>query len=718
MCKAVLSDKVELMKTQKGIATIAAVATVIFIVVTVGRHTVNRTTAADAPQLNPDSVFAMPQIQGTVAALRLEFALLFRQKKYQQAKRRCSALVRLLPEDPVSHYNLGCAFARLDRPDEAMASLTDAVKFGFRDPQHLQKDVDLLPLQDRADWDELLKATEEPFERTPTKVTIKPAVIAGGIATVGESNSMWDPRSRHIRSFFSGSSSNVTDLEITKRSDAASRLLIEWQKGDTAAGHVGVLYDNHDRDHSNFAWKSYPQLTRIEYSKNARQFNLDTGAQRLFFFNGIVFGNSSTAITDPSYWRSQARLMYSDPHAAATLATQYFGNHIYMYPEHRDYDSGTNGDGGFGDVFPANTPYVIISQGSSGSDRVFMDAVAATLAAFRTETRRLLAQKSALMPCVQMIFRTCNSQVETVDDYLRGIAHPPVFQGDQVNKVEMVKMAHDMLPEDLPPVAVIEVVDEDRFEVGRDYFEARPRESLFTTPGAVARVCRAVRQTRRMTVSAKKSLDLNQKPLTWHWVVLQGDPSLVEIEPQDESRSEARILVRHHQRRSIRQDSPMQSSRVDIGVFVHNGTYYSAPAMISFYWPENEVRQYREDGRVLSVEYKTMDRGGLYADPMLVTGRNWTDEYHYDEEQRLVGWDRIRGEQRQSFTTDGYLVTKKDDLGRPLEAINVRYVAEKKRAHPPVLRQYPGSLTFAWEYASDEDRVGTWTEVSAIDVSK
>jgi len=361
---------------------------------------------------------------------------------------------------------------------------------------------------------------------------------------------------------------------------------------------------------------------------------------------------------------------------------------------------------------------VIISQGSSSSDRVFMDAIAATLAAFRVETRRALMQKSALMPCVQMIFRSCNSQVQTADDYLKGVAHPPVFQGRQVNKMKMVRMAHDMLSDDLPPVALIEVLNEDNFEVGRDYFDVGPRESVFTTPAAVARACRAVDQTRRMTVSAKRSLDLNQKQLTWHWVVLQGDPSLIEIEPQDDEQTEAAILVRHHKRRSIREDSSMQSSRVDIGVFVHNGTYYSAPAVISFYWPENEIRRYDEEGRILSVDYKTMDAGGLYADPMLVTGRNWTDQYNYDDENRLVGWDRIRGEDRQSFTRDGYLVTKKDKLGRPVEAINVQYVAEKKRNKPPILQERPGTSTFTWEYSSDDDRLGTLTGRSVTDESK
>ena len=707
------------MTITKNIATLTAIAIVCGTVLFVGRHTSSRTLAVDAPPLDMDSVFAKPRIQEIVDRLRREITVLFQQGNFDQAIQRCSVLLKLMPEDPAGHYNLGCAQARLDDQEAAMASLTAAIKHGFRSPQLLLDDADLKPLHERDDWNELLAAAAVPFQRPATEFAVKPAIISNGVAVVDESNSVWNPQTRRIHTFVRNERTSATDAKIAARGGEVGKLLRSWKKEGTAAGYLGILYDNRDRGHSKFRGKSSVQLTRIQYSDAAKRYNLDHGAQRFIFFNGIVFGNSSTALVGNSLWRSQPRLMYSNSQAAGALAAQYFGNHIYMYPEHRDYDAGTNGKSGFGDVYPANTPYVIISQGSSGSDRVFMDAVAATLAAFRPETRLLLSQKSALMSCLQMIFRTCNSQVKSEKDYLTGIAHPPVFQGGQISKEKMVRMAHDMLPELLPPVAVVEVVDEDTFEAGTDYFDIGPRESLFTTPAAVARVCRAVSQRRRMTVSAKRSFDLNQKKLTWHWVVLQGDASLVEIDPQDDEQTVATISVQHQERQPIRPDSPMQSSRVDIGVFVHNGTYYSAPAIISFYWPENEVRRYSEDGRILSVDYKTMDAGGLYTDPALVTGRNWRDEYVYDDERRLVGWDRIRAKQRQTFTRHGHLVTKQDEHGRATEAVKVLYFSEqKKRKKPAVLRQKQGNLVYQYTYSSDVDRRGTLTVGPAIEENK
>ena len=47
-------------------------------------------------------------------------------------------------------------------------------------------------------------------------------------------------------------------------------------------------------------------------------------------------------------------------------------NLLYVYPAHRDYDAKN------GDLFPANTPYLLVSRGSSGSDKPFLDAIALT----------------------------------------------------------------------------------------------------------------------------------------------------------------------------------------------------------------------------------------------------------------------------------------------------------------------------------------------------
>lgn len=57
------------------------------------------------------------------------------------------ALAVLCPEDPVAHYNLACSYALLARDEEALLSLADALRLGYRDLDHIRNDPDLARLR-------------------------------------------------------------------------------------------------------------------------------------------------------------------------------------------------------------------------------------------------------------------------------------------------------------------------------------------------------------------------------------------------------------------------------------------------------------------------------------------------------------------------------------------------------------------------------------------
>jgi len=382
-----------------------------------------------------------------------------------------------------------------------------------------------------------------------------------------------------------------------------AKLLGRWYAEGTAAGNTGDFYDNRDGGHSKLNTSLFPQLDKIEYTTEQKNRKLHFGVQLRTMFNRITLGNSSTAAPAASGGSNTRRCM-SSARAMSILYLQYRRSHLYVYPEHRDYDVGHNGrGGGYGDLFPANTPYVITSQGSSGSDRAFMEAVAYTLAAFRPEVKKLLARAGLLMPTVQMIFRTCNKGVRDDKAYLSGKAHPPVFSGGNIDVSAMVEMAHNMRTDTVPAMVRLKVVEEDTAAPGRDYFDEFQSEKLFDTPAAIARVARSTRRERRMVISAKGSYDMNRRPLKHHWAVLQGDTDLISIKPLNGDGSVVELKVRHHVRRPIRDGSQMESNRVDIGAFVHNGKYYSAPGFVSIFFLDNEVRTYGADGRILEVSY-------------------------------------------------------------------------------------------------------------------
>ena len=113
---------------------------------------------------------------------------------------------------------------------------------------------------------------------------------------------------------------------------------------------------------------------------------------------------------------SNVRTYYTNPGGMAFLYNQYTHNNLYIYPAHHDYQQH-----GYGDVFPTNSPYLIASKGSSGSDRKYMNAVAQTLAAFRPEVKKKLVETGFLMPTIQMILRY--AAAGSWQNYLKGEAH-------------------------------------------------------------------------------------------------------------------------------------------------------------------------------------------------------------------------------------------------------------------------------------------------------
>lgn len=269
----------------------------------------------------------------------------------------------------------------------------------------------------------------------------------------------------------------------------------------------------------------------------------------------------------------------------------------------------------------------------------------------------------------------------------------------------MIDLAHEIKPDKVPPVVQLRVIEEDEARLGIDYFDDQPRVKLFDTPGAVTRLHKSTKKNYRMVVNAQETFDLNNRPLTYHWRVLRGDASKIKINPLNSDNSQVEIIVPHQELRPIEADSEISSTRVDIGAFAHNGTYYSAPAFVSVYSPRNEIRVYNAQGNIESVEYVSFSQ--QYEDPVLTTPRVWTDRYNYDENQQLIGWTRTRGTAVEQFTAAGGLVEKTDDLGRALQARTVTY---RKSTDPKKsrgnLQQQLGPHVLFYQYKSPDDKIG------------
>jgi len=422
-----------------------------------------------------------------------------------------------------------------------------------------------------------------------------------------------------------------------KNTQNGARLLRIFKGQGAINGFRGVLYDNRDRGHSTLKPDLYPRLTHLKYSSDLAASGLDFGLAGRILLPAVVLGNSSSAMTGGPAPRSLPRLAMTSAAWRAITPVLYANNQIYVYPEHRDHDAE--------DRFPVNWPYMIVSQGSSGSDQRFLNAVALTLAVLPRDTFEFLREKRLIAPTVQMILRRNLATVSTRADYLSGLAHPAAFDGRLVRTGQMVAQAAELRPEDIPPLVRLRVIKED-FSAAAGL--AGLDERLMDTPAAIGRLWRGFAGERELMVTAEDTSAPNERPLTFEWRLLRGDPRRVWIEPQGPDGRTARIRIAWHDPWTEpvpRGKTHMERrvSRVDIGVFANNGVHDSAPALISIDFPEHQIRQYTTDKdgkiRLISIDYDAEGRGA-YFDPLLYWSAAWTDTARYDSSRTLVGWTR------------------------------------------------------------------------------
>ncbi|MDZ7842683.1 MAG: hypothetical protein U5R46_17945 [Gammaproteobacteria bacterium] len=470
----------------------------------------------------------------------------------------------------------------------------------------------------------------------------------------------------------------MSSAQVSTLDDRASTLLNKWYQQGTAAGNYGDYYDNRDRGHSRLSVAHYPQLRAVTYLPPEIEQNRDRGLQKtLLPFPAI--GNSSMA-SAPTGAGSLPRIYYTAAEGVEFLHKQYRANNLYVYPEHRDHDPATAESGGYGDLYPTNTPYLVISQGSSGSDQPFVRALVKTLAAFQPGVKSALIRTGLLMPTLQRVFRRSNLMVRTRGDYLSGAAHPSAFDSAQLNTPEMVRRAHSITRETIPPLVRLDVVRDEQPVQGVDYFEPSAQqidETLADTPCVVARIVRGRRYVRSITVSAGRSIDVNGRKLEFHWKVLRGDASRIQIDTRGATRHTARISVPYHHRRPIASGSALESSRVDIGVFAESDAAVSAPCFVTFYSLPNEERVYDEQGQILEINYRSQGREA-YADPRLTASKGWRDVYRYEDDGSPMGWRRHLNGEWIDFTAKGERVLERDSKGDPVKVVPVAYVIDDK----------------------------------------
>ena len=427
------------------------------------------------------------------------------------------------------------------------------------------------------------------------------------------------------------------------------------------AGNFEDYYRNLDSSHSHITMKEYPQL-------NLGTAGWGYGNDPVPGLTNIV-GNASVGIKGMyGYLRVYA------PHAiyAGRIDSQYRSNQHYVYPAVFDLDA----DPSVAQIEPfcAMQPGATQSVGKSGSDQNIVQKIVWTLAAFKPEVKQILHDNGMLMPTIQMIFR--RTRVNSDEEYLTGKAHPAAFN-DLDNGLEMVQMAYSIDTGNMPPLVQLAVVDTTFGSPPQVNFNSgwTSSEIRYETPSSIATVFYGTEKTKTITVSAADSFDLNNNPLTFQWRVLRGDPAKIRIIPTEPDGSEARIEFDWQPLHEI-EGSKHTSSLAVVGVFAHNGSFYSPPAFVTCLSPWNERRTYNADGLLetvthLSSSINTEDVN-LYA---FSYKKDWSsDSYKHDFNRRVCGWTRTTGTTQTPFSADGLIVKSTDPLtGRPATVSEIYY---------------------------------------------
>jgi len=101
--------------------------------------------------LSITAVATPPKGVSEMQRMREALARNLRDGDLEMARILIREMLRFEPANPLLHYNAACVASREGETDEAMASLLQAVDFGFDDVRTLDTDTDLSVLRESTD---------------------------------------------------------------------------------------------------------------------------------------------------------------------------------------------------------------------------------------------------------------------------------------------------------------------------------------------------------------------------------------------------------------------------------------------------------------------------------------------------------------------------------------------------------------------------------------
>ena len=365
----------------------------------------------------------------------------------------CRKGLELMPGDATWQYNLACALAYRATPDAALDALETAVKAGFRNAQAIENDNDLKRISSDARFKAIVQMARDTADLpVPGRPVPKQARLTMGTRLVlGKANLLWDfDRGLYTALFgFLSGTKESSEVMSALYDGPAKEVLPAWIADGSVAGNAGDLYINRDGDHSRIDLKAFPLLSELRYDSEARKKGVDRAIPNTLYPGALVVGNASLAIMTTNSSCSLVRMAMRDPHSMMSLQQCYLDNQFWVFPAHKDFNPATGLD-----LFQGVTPCALMSVGSSGSDRYYVRAALAASAALKPDVKAAVREKKLFAPLMQYLFRRTRKGVESEADYLSSKAHPTAFDRQTLDAVKVVKLAHGLTVESIPPATV------------------------------------------------------------------------------------------------------------------------------------------------------------------------------------------------------------------------------------------------------------------------
>lgn len=480
------------------------------------------------------SIWDYPARQPIHENLRSQFIEALKEGDTVTMEESCRKGVELLPDDPTWHYNLACSLAYYKNSKAALDELETAIDLGFRDVEAIKNDNDLKRISSDKRFSELVEYAgmmkSRPILIGPM-ANVKANGLFGRPISLGEQNLLWD-----------------FDFGVFK----ANLELV----ANSAGGNVGDLYMNRDGMHSPLRMEDFPGLTRVMLDQSGRERGMDLDVPNIEF-PYPVFGNASRAFTEPRFWRSLPRsVMTTNAIKLKAMRKFYLTNQFWVFPSNAD----TPPIGTFGDVFPAQVPYFLVTAGKSYSDQYYLRAALEVSRSFSPGVKKELVKRGLLAPTIQSLIRHSLLGVDSEEKYLSPLAHPTAFPASGLDIEKLKKLSSSMKIKDIPPLVALKV------SAAPTSDKTAWPELLFSEPFAVSYILRSLDENRVFTIQAFGAEE-------YEFVQVHGDKDAVTIEK----------IGHGVVKLTVKKSKIAVNNRVDIAVFGKAGaSKFGAPGFVSF----------------------------------------------------------------------------------------------------------------------------------------